>query len=178
MAHLKNIPITQRINTAAQTMAQNKFNALYESIAYSFESPNRKSAEQPHVSQMITTHSGFTASRRPLHKFVILTCCAASLEFGHNNAAKSFFNTVLPCSFARAIACSILIIFWMLKLIATIPCAPIRFFIAKCVVVVAPFLVVNPNYVKPIFVRINNQFDVAVLFRKFLFCFFRLKIIV
>ena len=77
---------------------------------YSFEMPNRKSAVHPVISQMIATQSGLIFVVFPEHNAVILTCCPASVESGHKRAATSFFNTFLPCSLARAIACSIRII--------------------------------------------------------------------
>lgn len=83
---------------------------------YSFDSPKRKSAEHPHISQMIFTHSSQMRGVFPAHRRVMFTCCATGVESGHKRAAMSFFNTLLPCSFARAIACSIRIIilyrFW------------------------------------------------------------------
>ena len=47
----------------------------------------------PVISQMILTQSGLILLVFPLHNAVILTCCAAGAESGHNLAAKSFFNT-------------------------------------------------------------------------------------
>ena len=106
-AGFQNIAITHRTQTTPQMIAQTKF---VFSISYSFESPKRKSAVHPVISQMIVTHSGAIRAVCPLHNAVILTCCATGVELGHRRAAMSFFITLLPRSLARAIACSIRII--------------------------------------------------------------------
>ena len=75
-------------------------------LSHSLDSPNKKSAEHPVISQMISTHSGATFQVFPLHNLVILTCCTDSFPVGHNRAAMSFFNTFLPLALALAIASS------------------------------------------------------------------------